>query len=81
MSLDKVQVEPVGSKGSVLKDIGGGGGGTCIGGKYFHDREAGESLLYLKNSEEASAIGTHRLKEEVDMKDHLILFWVRRGVM
>lgn len=55
--LDKVKVEPAGSKGSVLKDIAG---------KYFHPREAGESLLYLTNSKETSAVGTHWVKEEVD---------------
>lgn len=41
-------------------------GDTSAGGKYFHPREAGESLLYLTNSKETSAVGTHWVKEEVD---------------
>ena len=40
--------------------------GISDGGKCFHDREAGESLLYLENSQGASGIGNQWVKEEVD---------------
>lgn len=36
------------------------------GEKCFHDREAEVSLLCLKNSKEASAVGTHWVREEID---------------
>lgn len=35
------------------------------GGKCFQDRESGISLLCLKNSEEANAVGTHWVRGKV----------------